>query len=102
MVKYKEYYQKMCTEHSALFAKFKKLHDSYAQDKFTWQEDFNREGLVVRAIMEEWDNRLCGRMESGRHATYSANLSEKFWNLIKIDFPLIDFVGVIIKKAKIS
>ena len=101
MVKYKEYFSKMRDENKKLFAEFLGIHNLYKSDKFKYQTEFNTKGLEVRKIVEDWDRRLCGHMEAGKNAAYSARLSEKFWAEVKTIFPLIDFVGVTIKKAKI-
>jgi len=92
----------MCSDNKSLFDEFLALHLLYKKDKFAAQDEFNKVGLQVRKIVEDWDTRLCGRMESGKNASYSARLSEKFWGEVRSLFPLIDFVGVTIKKAKLS
>lgn len=97
MVKYKEYFAKMCSENQALFADFKRLHDLYKTDKKKYQIEFNEMGETVRRTIEDWDRRLCGRMERGKNGTYSASLSEKFWGEVRVLFPLIDFVGAVIR-----
>ncbi|MFH1244804.1 MAG: hypothetical protein V1487_04525 [bacterium] len=97
MIKYKEYFQKMCAENQVIFDNFQFIHDLYQDNKKANQVIFNEQGIVVRRIIEDWDRRLCGRMERGTNATYSARLSEKFWGLVKTRFPLIDFVGATIK-----
>ena len=57
---------------------------------------FNEQGVAVRHIIEDWDRKLCGRMERGANATYSQRLSEKFWGEVRLRFPMIDFVGATI------
>lgn len=96
MVKFKQYYQKMCQENQALFDQFQFIHDLYKQDRRANQVIFNEQGKAVRQIIEDWDRRLCGRMERGQNATYSARLSEKFWGEVRARFPMIDFVGATI------
>lgn len=100
MVKYKEYFKKMLDENREAFLAFKKVHDAYTKDKLGHQEQFNSLGINVRKIIEDWDHRLCSHMENGKNATYSARLSEKFWGEVRTIFPLIDFVGVTIRRAK--
>ena len=97
MDKFKEYFQKMCAENKVVFDNFQFIHDLYKDNKKANQVIFNEQGLVVRKIVEDWDRKLCGRMERGVNATYSARLSEKFWGEVRIRFPLIDFVGATIK-----
>jgi hypothetical protein len=98
MVKYKEYFQKMVNENKDIFVAFKKVHDAYSKNKAMYQEEFNVQGDKVRKVIEEWDHRLCSYMEGGKNASYSAKLSEKFWDEVRIYFPLIDFVGVKVRK----
>ena len=97
MVKYKEYFKKMCDENKELFDNFLFIHNLYKANRKANQVVFNEEGLVVRHVIEDWDRRLCGRMEKGVNATYSAKLSEKFWGEVRTIFPMIDFVGTLIK-----
>ena len=97
MIKYKEYFQKMCEENKKVFDDFKFVHDLYKANKKANQVVFNEQGLVVRHIIEDWDRRLCGRMERGNNSVYSAKLSEKFWGEVRKLFPMIDFVGAIVK-----
>jgi len=92
--KYRQYIKQMYTEHSAEFADFKLLHDLYATDKKRYQEKYNKEGIVIKRIIEDWESRLCNQMESGNNASYSAKLAEAFHTAIKKDYPLIEFIGV--------
>jgi hypothetical protein len=93
MVKYKEYFKKMCEEHKDDFNAFLRVHQQYQSNKKVHQNAFNEQGKAIRRIIEEWDKRLCNTMEKGNNATYSARLSEKFWGEVRTLFPLIDFVG---------
>lgn len=97
MVKYKEYFKKMCDENQKVFADFLSIHNLYKLDKKANQVAFNAQGKVVRHILEDWDRRLCNTMEKGNNAAYSARLSEKFWGEVRTLFPLIDFVGATIR-----
>jgi hypothetical protein len=96
MIKFKEYFKQMCEENKVIFDEFQFIHDLYKANKKANQVIFNEQGLVVRHIIENWDRKLCGRMERGKNATYSQKLSEKFWAEVKTRFPMIDFVGAII------
>lgn len=97
MIKYKEYFKKMCEENKKLFEEFLFIHNLYKANKKANQVIFNEQGLAVRKIIEDWDRKLCSTMEKGNNATYSARLSEKFWGEVRVMFPLIDFVGAVIK-----
>lgn len=97
MVKYREYFDKMCQENKPLFDEFLFIHNLYEKNKKANQVVFNELGAKVRRVVESWDKKLCGRMERGSHASYSKNLSDKFWGEVRKLFPLIDYVGVIYK-----
>ena len=96
MIKFKEYYKKMCDENKHVFDEFQFIHDLYKENKKANQVVFNEQGMAMRKIIEDWDRKLCGRMERGKNATYSQKLSEKFWGEVRQKFPLIDFVGATI------
>lgn len=97
MVKYKEYFKRMCEENKKVFDEFLFIHNLYKENKKANQVIFNEQGATVRRIIEDWDRRLCNTMEKGNNATYSARLSEKFWGEVRTIFPLIDFVGATIR-----
>ncbi|MFH2085778.1 MAG: hypothetical protein ABII21_03275 [bacterium] len=97
MIKFKEYFKKMCDENKVVFDEFQFIHNLYKGNRKANQVIFNEQGAVVRRIIEDWDRKLCGRMERGKNATYSTRLSEKFWGEIRARFPMIDFVGAVIK-----
>lgn len=96
MIKFKEYFKQMCEENKAVFDEFQFIHDLYKANRKANQVVFNEQGLAVRRIIEDWDRKLCGRMERGKNAAYSARLSEKFWGEVRLRFPMIDFVGATI------
>lgn len=94
MTKYQAYYQKMWETHKTLLSEFLDTHDKFKSDRKKYSKEYNDKGKAVREIMEEWDARLCQQMERGQNAVFSSKVSEKFWNEVKKDFPLIEFVGV--------
>jgi len=87
-------------ENKNAFDAFRLLHDKYAlaSDTDPLQEEFNREGEKILKTIHEWENKLCSQSEKGGYGVYTSGLSEKFQALIKKSFPLIDHVGIIIKK----
>ena len=103
MVKYKQYYQQMADENTALFAEFKEIHDQFVDDRAAWSDQFNLVGQKVVDVMRVWDRRLCSAMNRGVYSSYSQKLSEKFWDEVKKHFSHIDMVGVkIVKKTPIT
>ena len=76
----------MIAQHKAEFEKFQKL--KYEDSRF------HELGKPLLRIIEDAERRLCGKMESGVHGTYSKNLADKFRAEIKRSYPLIDLVGV--------
>lgn len=100
MVKYKEYYNKMVSENKDIFDNFTKLHFEYSIDQDKYQEKFNEEGSEVLDIIRDYENRLCSNTERGMYNKYSGGLAEKFQNLIRSHFPLIDHIGLVVEKPK--
>lgn len=96
MTKFEKYYQQMWDAHKDILSQFQDVHDTYASNQRdgALKKEFDRIGLQARAVMEEWDSRLCQQMERGHNSVFSAKVSEKFWAEVKKDFKLVDLVGV--------
>lgn len=101
MTKYKEYFQKMLGENAELFSNYRQLHNEYKENIVT-QEEYNDRGKPVLAIIREYEDRLCRQTESGGYSVYSGNLAEKFWDEIRREFPLVDRIGIIVKKVNVE
>ena len=84
----------MVSENKELFTNFKDIHDNYALNPSEWQKLFNEYGKEVVEIIREYERRLCANMATGKYGSFSAKLSEKFWDEVRKVFPKIDFVGV--------
>lgn len=95
MRQYQEVYQQMIDENKELFNSFFRIHQEYALNPTVNQKQFNEIGKKIQEVIHDYERRLCGKTESGQYSKFSANLSEKFWQLIRADFPKIDFIGVI-------
>ena len=100
MSKYKEYFNKMFELHREQFTQFMLVCQDYMSDREAHSEEFHRQGKEVKAIITEWEARLCGRMERGKNSVYSAKIAEKFWDEVRKYFPCIDEVGVKVTKLK--
>jgi len=92
--KYKSFIDQMYKDHKACFASFKVIHDNFALDRKKWRKDFDKQGSSVLDIMRDYEHKLCSGMEKGKYASYSIQLSEKYWEEIKKQFKFIDLVGV--------
>jgi hypothetical protein len=97
--KFKEYFDKSFADNREQFQLFMLTCQDYLQDRQKYSEEFNRQGQPIKVILLEVEARLCGRMERGKNAVYSANLSEKYWDEVRKYFPCIDEVGVKITKV---
>ncbi len=97
MTKYREYFERMLTNEKDKFDKFIKLHMQYSMDQDGLQEKFNKEGGEIVTIIREWESKLCSTSEKAGYGGYTSKLSEKFWEEVRKSFPLIDYVGVIVK-----
>lgn len=100
--KYKEYIEKMLVDHDGLFAEFSKLHSKYERLGSGAQTEFNEVGKKVVEIAREYEDRLCRQSESGGYGKYTAGLAEKFQNELRKLYPLIDNVGIIVKKPALQ
>jgi len=102
MTKYKEYFQRMIDSNRKVFDEFRKVHALYDLDQDKWQEKFNTEGERIVKLVKEWENKLCKQSEKAGYGNYTGTLAEKFQSEVKKEFPLIDHVGLIIKKFTIK
>ncbi len=84
----------MMTQHKAEFDAFKPIHDAFALNPEKNKTEFNKVGSDIVDIIRDFERRLCGHSEKGQYGKFSANLSQKFWDLVRKDFPKIDFVGI--------
>lgn len=102
MTKYQEYVEKMVEGNKETFEKFRKIHDLYSTNKDQYQEEFNREGEKIMLIIKEWEGKLCRQSEKGGYGVFTGNLAEKFKDEVKRIFPLIDHIGIIVKKFELK
>ena len=84
----------MIDENKSLFAKFFTVHELYTKDPIAHQTEFNTIGRQIQDVIHDYERRLCGKTEGGQFSKFSQNLSEKFWDIIRKDFPKIDYIGV--------
>lgn len=83
----------MVETNKELFEKFKNVHTAYIKDYKTHEEEFNKVGKEVMEKVLHYENRLCAKTQNSGYGKYSTNLSEKFREVIRKQYPLIDFVG---------
>ena len=69
-------------------------HEDFASDRKVGRKQFDEIGKQVMEIAHDYERQLCGGMERGKNAVYSAKLAEKYWEEIRKKFPLIVLVGV--------
>lgn len=84
----------MIDENQQLFADFQDIHDNYVLNPQMWQIKYNEIGQKVVSLIRDWEKRLCRESEGGQYGKFSAKLADKFWTLVRKDFPKIDFVGI--------
>ena len=93
MTRHHQAFQDMLSQHQQLFSDFQQTHNAYVAHPQSSQNYFNELGKQVLSIIRDTENRLCAQTERGGYSKYSANLSEKFWSLVRSHFPKIDLVG---------
>lgn len=101
MTKFKEYFQRMVEQNKEDFEKFRFTHDNYALNPEVNQEKYNLEGKKILKIIKEWESKLCHQQEK-TYSQYAGNLAEKFWEEVRKEFPMIDHVGIIVKKFNLK
>jgi len=89
----------MIDENKDIFTSFFSIHDAYVLDPGKNQEKFNEIGKKIQDIVRVYERKLCGKTEGGMYSKFSTNLSEKFWGLVRSDFPKIDCVGILTTHA---
>lgn len=90
----------MLDENKELFDSFAKLHLDYSMDQDGLQDKFNTEGEKIMEIIRNYENRLCSNTERGMYNKFSGGLSEKFQEIVRAHFPLIDHVGLIVERPQ--
>ncbi|MBU3978192.1 hypothetical protein KKE68_00640 [Patescibacteria group bacterium] len=71
------------------------IHDNFAKDPSNWQDKFNETGTKILRVVRRYENNLCSRSENTGFGKYSINLSEKFWEEVRLFLPLIDQVKIL-------
>lgn len=84
----------MTEQNKELFANFRMVHDSYIINPEANKARFNEVGSEILDVIRHYESVLCGKSENGGFGKFSSNLSQKFWNEVRKDFPKIDFVGI--------
>ncbi len=97
--KYKQYFILMEEQNKQLFADFFRIHQLFELEGAKHEAKFHQVGQQVVDVIRDWDRRLCSAMGRGAFSQYSQKLSEKFWAEARKTFPLIDKVGVRVKKT---
>ncbi len=80
----------MVNEYHEFFTDFKSLHDRLAAGDESVLEEFNEKGQKILRIIRRYDNELCAKSENSGYAKFSSNLSDKFWEEVRVYLPLID------------
>lgn len=94
MRQYQVTYETMIDENKKLFDEFFRIHEEYVHNPNVSQTKFNEVGRRVQDVIHDYERRLCGKTEGGKFSKFSTKLSEKFWEIIRKDFPKIDYIGV--------
>lgn len=95
MAKYKKAFKEMLEDNQKLFNEFKVTHDNFKTDPQKWESKFHEEGTKILRVVRRYENNLCSRSENSGFGKYSANLSDKFWEEVRIFLPLIDQIKII-------
>jgi len=97
MVKYKQFYTRMLNQNEELFRNFTKAYEDYTNDS-SKKSEFDEIGREVNMVVKRTENKLCMQTDIGKFSNFSSNLADKFWVLVRENYPYIDKVGVETKK----
>ena len=93
MVKYKDFYIRMINQNRQLFIDFTSAYERFMLDPDKNKEEFNRLGKEVNIIVRRTDNKLCSQTEQSNYNKFSVGLSDKFWEMVRENYPFIDKVS---------
>lgn len=89
----------MLEQNKELFDDFRQIHDRYALNPALYQKEFNEKGEEIQAVIRQYENRLCQSSENSGYGKFTTNLSDKFQEEIRAEFPEIDNLGLVPKEA---
>ncbi len=92
--KYKQFYKDMVQQNSELFDQFKIVHDNFVEDSEKHKKEFNEVGEKVMEIVRSFEQRLTSQMTGSGYGKFSNNVTDKFRDEIKKEYPKIEFVGI--------
>ncbi len=92
--KFKEYFELMLKDHKETFENFKDIHDHYTLEPTKYQKQFNDYGKEILEIVQEYENRLCGKSEGSGFGRYTVQLADKFRAEVKKYLPKINSIGL--------
>jgi nucleoside-triphosphatase THEP1 len=82
--KFEKQYEEMMKNYKDVFDELKEKSSNPKT------EEFKALQLKVMRIIRKNEDNLCSKMENTHYSNYSVNLAEKFWELIRIDYPEVD------------
>jgi len=91
----------MIEQNQDAFDKFRTVHNEYALNPDPNQENYNIEGGKILKIIKEWESKLCHQQEK-TYSQYAGKLAEKFWEEVRKEYPMIDHIGIIVKKFNLK
>lgn len=94
--RYKKIFEEIWEQNKELFQEFIILNNDYgdSERRKEVEDDFQKVGEEVKALLQEGENRLCGHMEKGVNRVFSSNLADKYWDEVRKYLKYIDMVGV--------
>lgn len=84
----------MLDNNKEVFENFKDIHDHYVMEPLNYQKVFNEYGKEILEIIQDYENRLCSKSESGGFGKFSTNLADKFRLEVKKYIPKLDSIGL--------
>jgi hypothetical protein len=82
--KFEKQYEEMMKNYQDVFDEMKKLSTNPKS------EEFKEVQRKLMRIIRKNEDALCAKMENAKYANFSTGLADKFWELIRTNYPEVD------------
>ena len=85
--KFQKQYEEMISGNSELFAELK------MKSRKPSSPEFREVQLKMLRIIRRNEDILCKKTENTRYSSFSTGLADRFWELVRADYPEIDYTA---------
>ncbi len=88
--KYKKQYEEMLDYNKEVFEELNKTYLLYKESPKKYKDAFAEIQKKAFRIVRKNEDNLCSKSEATHFSVYSTGLSDKFWELVRSNYPEID------------